>query len=109
LLFWAHPAHDFTEPSSVNGPDLLNEDAGGLPEQVDLRAEGCLPGAAWSWRDQNHRAWQKLVGLDDHAISSAFLLVAGPARQAELVDVSPQHACDRGEITRTHRVNDAWR
>ena len=35
---------------------------------------------------------RQLVGLDDHAISSALLLVAGPARQAELVDVTPQHA-----------------
>jgi hypothetical protein len=30
--------------------------------------------------------------LDDHAITSALLLMTAPARQAELVNVTPQHA-----------------
>jgi hypothetical protein len=30
--------------------------------------------------------------LNDHAVASALLLVPGPAREAELVDVTPQHA-----------------
>jgi hypothetical protein len=89
LLFWAHPADDFTEPSGVDGPDLLNQNTGGLPEQVDLGTERRRPGAARGWRDQDHRAWQEFAGLDNHAVSSAFLLMADPAWQAERVHVTP--------------------
>jgi hypothetical protein len=92
LLLRVHPAHEFTKPPSVDGTDLLNQDAGGLAEQVDLWAERCRLSAARRWRNQHNRAWQELVGLNDYAISSALLLVTGPARQAELVDVTPQHA-----------------
>ena len=92
LLLRVHPAHEFTKPPGIDGTDLLNQDAGGLAEQVDLWAERCRLSTARRWRNQHNRAWQKLVGLNDHAISSALLLVTGPAREAELVDVTPQHA-----------------
>src|SRR6266487_2252719 len=92
LLLRGHPAHQVTEPPSVHGSDLLNQDAGGLAEQFDLGTERGRPGAAGCWRDQHHRAWQELVGFDDHSIASALLLVTAPAWQAELVDVTPQHA-----------------
>ena len=46
LLFWAYPAYELTEPSGVDGPDLLNQHAGGFPEQVDLGTERGRPGAA---------------------------------------------------------------
>ena len=92
LLLRVHPAYQFTKPTGVDGTDLLNQHAGGLAEQVDLWAERCRLGAARRWRDQHNRAWQELVGLNDYAISSALLLVTGPAPQAELVDVTPQHA-----------------
>src|SRR5215831_6495978 len=92
LLLRAHPAHEFTKPSGVDGTDLLNQDAGGLAEQVDLGAERCRLSTARRRRNQHNRARQEFVGLNDHAISSALLLVTGPARQAELVDVTPQHA-----------------
>jgi hypothetical protein len=57
LLFWSHLAHEVTEASGVDGADLLNQDANGLPEQVNLRAERRGPGATRGWRDQDHRAW----------------------------------------------------
>ena len=92
LLLRAYPAHEFTKPPRVDRADLLNQNTGGLTEQLDLRSEGCRLGAARRWRNQHNRAWQELVGLNDYAISPALLLVTGPARQAELVDVTPQHA-----------------
>src|SRR5215813_3786236 len=92
LLLRAHPAHEFTQPCCVDGTDLLNQDTGGLTKQPDLRAERCWLGAARRWRNQHHRARQELVGLNDHTIASALLLVTGPAREAEFVDVTPQHA-----------------
>jgi len=30
LLLRAHPAHEFTQPSCVDGADLLNQDTSGL-------------------------------------------------------------------------------
>jgi hypothetical protein len=39
LLFWSHPAHKLAESSGIDGPDLLNQYPGGLPEQVDSGAE----------------------------------------------------------------------
>ena len=92
LLLRAHPAHEFTKPPCVDGADLLNQDTGGLTKQLDLGAERCRLGAARRRRNQHNRAWQELVGLNDYAISSVLLLVTGPARQAELVDVTPQDA-----------------
>ena len=92
LLLRAYPAHEFTQPSCVDGAGLLDQDTGGLAKQLDLRAERCRLGAARCWRNQHHRARQKLVGLNDHAVASALLLVTGLARKAEFVDVTPQHA-----------------
>jgi hypothetical protein len=50
LLLKAHPAYELTEPGRVDSAGLLNQDAGGLPEQVDLwarfwleRAKGIEP------------------------------------------------------------------
>src|SRR5262249_3950077 len=83
-LLRAHPANECTESADVDGTDLLDQDAGGLAEQLDLRAERCRPRAARCRRDQHHRARQQLVGLDDHTIAPALLLVTGPAWQAEL-------------------------
>src|SRR5215471_6179249 len=91
LLLRVHPAYEFTKPPGVDGADLLNQDAGGLAEQVDLWAKRCRLGAARRWRNQHNRAWQELVGLNDDARSSDPLLVTRPARQAELVDVTSQH------------------
>src|SRR5215475_10253118 len=49
LLLRAHIAHKLTKPSGVDGADLLNQDAGGLPEQVNLRPERRGPNAARRW------------------------------------------------------------
>ena len=92
LLLRAYLAHEFTKPPRVDSADLLNQDTGGLTEQLDLGPERCRLGAARRWRNQYHRARQQLVGLNDHAIAPALLLVTGPTRKAELVDVTPQHA-----------------
>jgi hypothetical protein len=92
LLLRAHRAHKFAKPPCIDGADLLNQDTGGLTKQLDLGAERCRLGAARRWCDQNHRARQELVGLNDYAIALALLLVTGPAREAEFVHVTPQHA-----------------
>jgi hypothetical protein len=92
LLLRAYPAHEFTKPSCIHGADLLNQDTGGLTKQLDLGAERCRLGAARRWRNQHHRARQELVSLNDHAVAPTLLLVTGPTRKAELVDVTPQHA-----------------
>jgi hypothetical protein len=89
LLLRAHPPHEFTKPSCVDGADLLNQDTGGLTKQLDLGAERCRFGAARRWRDQDHRARQEFVDLNDHAVASALLLATGPARKAEFVHVTP--------------------
>ena len=92
LLLRAYPAHEFTQPSCVDGTDLLNQDPGGLSKQLDLGAERGRLGAARHGRNQHHRARQKLAGLNDHAVAPALLLVTAPARKAEFMDVTPQHA-----------------
>jgi len=46
LLLWAHSAHKFTESPGVHSAYLFNQDAGGLPEQVDLGTERRRPSAA---------------------------------------------------------------
>jgi hypothetical protein len=42
---------------------------------------------------EHYRAGQQLVRLDDHAVPAALLLVTGSAGRAELVNVTPEHAC----------------
>ncbi len=46
LLLRAHSAYELPEPPGVDSADLLNQHAGGLPEQVDLGAERRWPGTA---------------------------------------------------------------
>jgi hypothetical protein len=91
LLLRAYPAHEFTKPSRVDGAGQLNQNTGSLTEHLDLRPERGRPGAARRWRNQHHRAREELVGLNDHAKAPALLPVTGPTRQAEVVDVTPQH------------------
>ena len=93
LLFKGDPAHKVSKPSRVDGSDLLNQDAAGLVEQHDLRTERCRPGDVRRRCDQHHRARQQFVCLDDHSESTAVLFVARSAWRAELVNVTPQHAC----------------
>jgi hypothetical protein len=64
LLVWGDPPHQVAKLAGVDGADLLDED---------------------------YRARQQLVGLDDHFVPPAALLVARPARGAEFVNVTPQH------------------
>ena len=92
LLLRAHPAHEFTKPPCVDGADLLNQDTGGHTKQLDLGPERCRLRAARCWCNEHHRARQEFIGLNNHAVASTPLLVTGPARKAELVDVTPQHA-----------------
>jgi hypothetical protein len=44
LLYRAYPADEFTEPPGVDCAHLLNQDAGGLPEKVNIGAERCRLG-----------------------------------------------------------------
>ena len=92
LLFRVHPAYQITEPPSVNGADLFDQDAGGLTMHLNLGTERCRSGAARGGRYQDHRARQELIGLNDDAVTAALLLVAGSPWQPEGVDVTPQHA-----------------
>ena len=93
LLFGADPAYQVSQPPGVDGPDLLHEHAGRLAKHVDLGAERRRPRALRCRSDEYYRSRQKLVGLDDYAISAATLLVSRRAWRAEFVNVTPQHAC----------------
>lgn len=93
LLVWREPADEIAKAPGVDGADLLDEDASCLAEELYLRAERRGPGARRCGRDQDHRAGQQLVRLNDHPVAAAALLVAGSSWRAELVNVTPQHAC----------------
>jgi len=93
LLLRTDPAHKVAQAARVDCADLLYKDAGGLTPQVDLRAEGRGPCAVRRRSHEHYRAGQQLVRLDDHAVPAALLLVTGSAGRAELVNVTPEHAC----------------
>ena len=93
LLFRGDPAYKISEPSCVDGSDLLDQDAADLIKQFDLGAERCRPGAVRGRCDQYRRTWQQFVGLDDHSVPPTVLFVACSAWRAELMNVTPQHAC----------------
>ncbi len=93
LLLWCGVAHQVAKSSSIDGDDRLNEDASLPAKEIDLWAKRCRAGAEGCRGHQNYRARQEFVGLDDDAISAATLFVSCSAGQAELVDVTPLHAC----------------
>jgi hypothetical protein len=45
LLVWGDPADQIAQPTSINGADLLDQDASRLAEEFDLWAERRGPGA----------------------------------------------------------------
>lgn len=92
LLLGGDPADQIAEPSRVDRAHLLHQDSGCIAEQLDLRAERRGLGAERSWRDQDYRARQQFVGLNDHSVSAATLLMTCSARRPEFVDVTPEHA-----------------
>ena len=93
LLVWGDPAHQVAKPSGIDGADLLDEDASGLAQQVYLWPERRGPGAQRRRCDQHHRARKQLIGLHDHPVPPATLLVARSPWRGEFVNVTPQHAC----------------
>lgn len=93
LLLWTNTADKVAQAAGVDSANLLHEDTGRLAQEVDLRTEGGSPRAVRCGRYEYYRAGQQLVCLDDHPISAALLLVTRSTRGAELVNVTPEHAC----------------
>jgi hypothetical protein len=93
LLFWADVSDHFPESACVDCPDLFDEHSRCLPEQIDLRAERGGTGTRGSGRDEDYRPRKELVGLNDHSVSATMLFMASAAGRAELVYVTPEHAC----------------
>ena len=93
MLPWTDPAYKLPETACVHSANLLDEDTSGLAHEVNLRTERRGPGAVRCRRNEYYRAGQQLVRLDNHAVPAALLLVPGSAWRAELVNVTPEHAC----------------
>jgi hypothetical protein len=93
LLLRANPAHKVSDPAGVDSSKLLNQDSGCLTQQVNLRAKRGGSGAVRRRGNEHYGAGQQLVCLDDHAVSTALLLVTSSAWRPELVNVTPKHAC----------------
>ena len=92
LLFWADVSDEFAKSGGVDCPDLFDEHPGCLAEQINLWPERgglCTRGRG---RDQCHRSRQQLVGLDNHSVATAALLMTSAAKSAELEHVTPEHA-----------------
>ena len=54
LLLQTDPAYEVAQAVRVHNADLLDEDAGGLAQHVDLRAERCGPCAVRRRRDEHY-------------------------------------------------------
>jgi len=93
LLLRTDPVDKVAQATGVDCANLLNKDAGGITQQVDLRTERRGPGAVRCRSHEHYRPGQQLVRLDDHAVPAPLLLVTGSAGRAELVNVTPEHAC----------------
>jgi hypothetical protein len=92
LLLRTNAADQVSQPTGIDSADLLDKDAGNLTQQVDLGAEGRSPRALRRRSYQYDRARQQLVCLHNYAVP-APLLTASSKSGAELVNVTPQHAC----------------
>jgi hypothetical protein len=93
LLLWANLTDEFAESACVDCPDLFDENPGCFAEQVYLRAERGRAGTRRGGRDEDHRPWQELVGLDDNSVTATALLMTTAMGRTKLVDVTPEHAC----------------
>jgi hypothetical protein len=93
LLLRTDPADKVSQAAGVDSADLLDKDAAGLTEQVNLRTERRGPCVVRCRSYEYDRARQQLVRLHDHAVSAALLLMTSSAWGAELVNVTPEHAC----------------
>jgi len=67
-LLRLQPAHSTTEPLNVDGADLLDQHAGEITGDVDLRPEQRRLGASRGWSDDDDRAGQHHVGLHNDAV-----------------------------------------
>jgi hypothetical protein len=93
LLLWANVTHEFAKSPCVDCPDLFDQHSGCLAEQIYFRAKRGSSGTGGCGRDEHHRSWQELVGLDDNPVTATVLLMTSATGRAELVDVTPEHAC----------------
>jgi hypothetical protein len=93
LLLGADMTDEVAKSAGVDCADLLDEHSGCLAEQIDLWAERGGPCTRGCGREEYHRSRQQLVGLDDHCVATAVLLMARAAKRAKLVHVTPEHAC----------------
>ena len=91
-LFGRHVPNEVTQPGGVHSSNLFHQHSRGLTFHIHFGPEGCGPGSTRSGGYEDSGSWQEFIGLDNNPIAPALLLVAGPTRKAELVDVTPQHA-----------------
>ena len=84
---------EFAKSAGVDCSDLFNEHPGCVAEQIDLWAERGGPCSRGRGRDEYNRSRQQLVGLDDHSVATAVLLMATAAKRTKFVHVTPEHAC----------------
>jgi hypothetical protein len=94
LLVWSHVTDQFAESAGVYCSDLFDEHSRYFAEQIDLRPERGGTGTRGRGRDEHHRPWQELVGLNDDSVTATVLLMmTSDTGRTKLVDVTAEHAC----------------
>jgi hypothetical protein len=82
---------EIAEAPGVHGAELLDQDPGRLSVYLGCGPEGSSASAPRRWRHHDNRSRKELVGLHDHGVAVAVLLMADPLRESEAVDVTPEH------------------
>lgn len=92
LLGWGESAGETVEAFDVEGPELLDEYAGALAAELNLRAERRGGGAARGGRHDDRGEPKQLIGLDDYAVARAALLATAGGWQSDAVDLAADHS-----------------
>ena len=90
LLGRCHP-NLLAQTYDVDSAELLDENSRDLVLDLNLGSKARLSRALGGWGDENDRARQKRIELDDHAEPSTLLLVPGRPRWTQLIDLTPPH------------------
>ncbi len=91
LLLRAEMPGQISESIDVDGSHLLDEDSCFSALDLNLGSERCPASARRRGRDQNHRAGEERIRLNDHPEPLAMLFVADPFGQPEVENVTPTH------------------
>ena len=91
LLFRGEMSSQISKPVDIDSTDLLDENSGRRPIDINLRSERCRLGPPRCWSHEDDRPGKKHIRLHDDTEALPLLFVTYPLGEPQGENVTPLH------------------